>query len=187
VVDCTLAKFDTGNKMPNDVDRQWDKWIASQLARAVDVKEEYDGMFKAPDAPVVFEPREQQLKDFALLQAALRGTKGVDQQAIAMTGLEWVTTLLRKNADYGGSAWQTPALAPDMQTADAILVRMSDKIARLAQLRTRSAEVTSESFMDTMGDLGAYALLYVAYIRKQQLCEDACKCCGELGGVEKKD
>jgi hypothetical protein len=43
-----------------------------------------------------------------------------DQQRIAECGLELTALLLRKNADYGGSAWQAPLLAPGMTPREAI-------------------------------------------------------------------
>lgn len=84
-----------------------------------------------------------------------------DQRRIAEIGLEWIATLLAKNQDYGGSAWQAPALKPSLSTGDAILVRMSDKVSRIASLSTQEAQV-DESLEDTIKDLGAYALLWLA-------------------------
>lgn len=84
-----------------------------------------------------------------------------DQRRIAQVGLEFVATLLAKNADYGSSVWNAPVLKPTLDTGDAILVRMSDKVARIASLSVKDAEV-SESLEDTIKDLGAYALLWLA-------------------------
>lgn len=99
--------------------------------------------------------------DEALLQDALANGRGEDQKRIAETVCRIGATLLRKNADYGGSAWQSPVLAPSMNAGDAIRVRMSDKINRLATLSTKSAEV-SESVDDTLADLAGYCILELA-------------------------
>ncbi len=80
---------------------------------------------------------------------------------IAEVGLDWITTLLAKNADYGSSVWNPPVLKPDMAPEDAILVRMSDKIARIASLQNSDAQV-DESMEDSIKDLGAYCLLQLA-------------------------
>lgn len=93
---------------------------------------------------------------------ALGGSNGGDQQRLAETALEWIDLLLRKNSDYGSSAWQVPALAPHLDVGAAILVRMSDKVARLGKLSGSPASVSDESFEDTLTDLGAYCLLYLA-------------------------
>ena len=92
---------------------------------------------------------------------ALAGTSP-DQKRIAQVGLQWLATLLRKNADYGSSVWKSPALKPSMDSGDAILVRMSDKVSRIGVLSGRPPQVTGESFEDTINDLGSYCLLYLA-------------------------
>lgn len=84
-----------------------------------------------------------------------------DQRAIAERGLAFVAMLLRKNADYGGSVWKRPILKPSLAPGDAILVRMSDKIERLAHMAGHEAEVADESYEDTMSDLAAYAILFL--------------------------
>ncbi len=101
--------------------------------------------------------------ELANLEEALEGLHGDDQQTIAQAALGWADLLLRKNADYGSSAWQTPVLTPGLDPRTAILVRMSDKIARLnALFATDKKAQVDESVEDTMRDLGAYALLYFA-------------------------
>lgn len=92
---------------------------------------------------------------------AMNGHRGEDQKRIANHGLKWLTLLLQKNQDYGSAAWKAPVLVPDSSPRDAILVRMSDKIERLRVLYARAAEV-DESYDDTIRDLGAYCLLYLA-------------------------
>jgi hypothetical protein len=96
-----------------------------------------------------------------LINSALVGQMGPSQQRIAQVGLDWIATLIKKNTDYGDSAWTEPVLAPNLPPKQAILVRMSDKINRLKSLSQKEALV-DESYNDTMKDLGAYALLYLA-------------------------
>lgn len=97
----------------------------------------------------------------SLITEALDGQRGADQQRIASTVMEWLQTILQKNADYGGSVWSVPVLAPDLSPGDAILVRMTDKINRIATLRSKGPEV-AESLEDSIRDLGAYCLLWLA-------------------------
>jgi hypothetical protein len=96
------------------------------------------------------------------IDAALTGTCGPDQQRIAEVGVEWLLLLLAKNRDYGGSAWQVPMLAPHMSVGDAILCRMSDKLARMQRLLDGNTASVDESLEDTLRDLGAYCLLFLA-------------------------
>jgi len=98
--------------------------------------------------------REQQ----ELILNALNGGRGRQQQLIAEIGLEWISTLLRKNNDYGGSVFKSPLLAPNLSPLSAIDVRLSDKIERIQTLLTKNSEV-NESIDDTFTDLGAYCLL----------------------------
>ena len=100
-------------------------------------------------------------QDQQLVESALKGQMGPSQQRIAEVGLDWIATLIKKNTDYGDSAWTEPVLAPNLPPKQAILVRMSDKINRLKSLSQKEALV-AESYNDTMKDLGAYALLYLA-------------------------
>ena len=96
------------------------------------------------------------------IAAALIGRHGADAAAIATEGVALVDMLLRKNADYGSSAWRPPVLAPDMDWRAMILVRMSDKIARMATLQASIDPQVNESIADTMRDLAGYCLLYLA-------------------------
>jgi len=80
------------------------------------------------------------------------------QRRIAVEGLKWLATLLKKNADYGSSVWNPPALRPDMKAGDAIMVRMSDKVSRIGALSSREAEI-DESLEDSVRELGGYCLL----------------------------
>ncbi len=99
---------------------------------------------------------------------ALRGARGADQRRIAEVGMAWLETILRKNTDYGSSVWKVPLLAPAMDAGDAILVRMTDKVHRIGSLKKRPAEVVTESLDDTITDLGAYCLLYLARPKPEQ-------------------
>lgn len=83
------------------------------------------------------------------------------EKQIRTIGGQVIELLCRKHHDYGGSAWERPVLAPDMQVGDAILCRMSDKIARLQRLRLHPAKV-DESIEDTIYDLVGYGILYLA-------------------------
>lgn len=94
-----------------------------------------------------------------LLSLALEGDRGYDQQVIAEVGIAWITTILRKNKDYGSSAFESPVLNPTLSPTSAIEVRMSDKIKRIQSLLNQPAEVKDESIDDSFTDLGAYCLL----------------------------
>lgn len=97
-----------------------------------------------------------------IVQDALTGARGGDQKRIAEAGRDFIETLLRKNKDYGSSVWQRPILVPDLDIGDVILVRMGDKINRIQTLLKQPPEVADESLRDTVKDLGAYCLLWLA-------------------------
>lgn len=94
------------------------------------------------------------------IDAALK-SDDPDQRRIAEVGIEWVAMILAKNSDYSSSVWQPPVLKPDMSPGDAIYVRMSDKISRIASLQKSESQV-DESIEDSIRDLGAYCLLQLA-------------------------
>lgn len=101
--------------------------------------------------------------DWDRIGDALDGTLGAEQQRLAEQVTAWGALLLRKNADYGSAVYQAPVFAPHLSPGEAILVRMSDKVARLGSLlKGGKAPEVSESFDDTLRDLGSYALLYLA-------------------------
>jgi len=83
-----------------------------------------------------------------------------NQKAIAAKLIEVGDLLLKKNADYGNSVFHTPVLTPDMQAGDAILVRMSDKISRLSNLRNNESQI-DEAIEDTVKDLIGYGVLWL--------------------------
>lgn len=95
----------------------------------------------------------------ALLELALNGSRGKQQRIIAEEGLAILELLLRKNHDYGSSVFKPPVLAPELSELSAIDVRMSDKIARINNLKTCASEVKSESIDETYKDLAGYVIL----------------------------
>jgi len=99
--------------------------------------------------------------DFDRIRSAAAGQHGDTQRQLAVTGLEVISTLLKKNSDYGGSAWQVPLLAPRLTAREAIQCRMSDKVQRLANLLTGEKAQVEESIEDTMRDLAGYSILWL--------------------------
>jgi hypothetical protein len=100
-----------------------------------------------------------------IVHDALEGKRGEHQQLIAEVGAAWITTLLQKNNDYGSSVFKEPVLCSGLPTTSAIDVRMSDKIARIQNLKTAKQEVVSESIQDTYNDLGSYCLLRAVAVK----------------------
>jgi len=97
------------------------------------------------------------------IEEALQGIHGPDQACIAQAGIRVVDTLLRKNTDYGSSAWTQPLLAPDLTPEQGMRTRMSDKVSRLNGLLGGKHAQVEESVTDTFLDLAGYSILYVAY------------------------
>lgn len=93
------------------------------------------------------------------LRSALNGLRGEDQKRIADVGVKIIDTLLRKNHDYGNSAWTVPILAPGVDIRTAIFCRMSDKVQRISQLQKLDKSEVAESLADTVCDLAGYAIL----------------------------
>lgn len=106
--------------------------------------------------------KHEQTDERLRIDGALEGLYGVDQQRIAEVGIGWLDLMLRKNADYGSAVWEVPVLAPTTDAKTAILVRMSDKVSRIRNLLNAEQQVKGESLEDTLRDLGAYCLLYLA-------------------------
>lgn len=109
--------------------------------------------------------------DQILVGDSLSGSRGEDQKIIAEVGLAIVAELLRKNADYGGSAWEDPCLLPVANAFAGMQVRMSDKIARLKTLLSGEKAQVSESVVDTFRDLAGYAILWVGLAVQRGLVE----------------
>lgn len=76
--------------------------------------------------------------------------------------------LISKNRNYGNSAFRSPALLPDLPAEKAIFVRMSDKVARLAQLTSGEKDRVGESIEDTLLDLAGYCVLAVIAMEKEK-------------------
>lgn len=72
--------------------------------------------------------------------------------------------LIAKHEDYGRTGVKPPELAPHISAPDGLLVRASDKLARLRTLQSRDyTPKIAESIEDTAFDLIGYAaLLYLA-------------------------
>lgn len=105
-------------------------------------------------------------EDLALIRDAFHGRLGDDLQVISGVGLSLVATLLRKNQDYGNSAFEVPMLAPGMTALQGIQCRMSDKVKRLMRLLAGNEAQVAESAADSILDLGGYCLLWVALAEK---------------------
>lgn len=92
-----------------------------------------------------------------------------EQKLIAETVLDIGNLLLKKNADYGNSALQPPLLLPSLPAEKALLVRLSDKLARLANLMDNedSAQV-EESIDDTLMDMAGYVTLILVERKRAQ-------------------
>lgn len=73
------------------------------------------------------------------------------------------STLLKKQADYGDSAFNRPFLNPNATAEDAILTRLSDKFYRLHNIiKQGSAQVADETVEDTIQDIAGYCVLFLA-------------------------
>ena len=146
-------------------------WYSYDFSRSHDSEYSLDWILENfPEAKEVFPPPEHDQKKVSdmtgveLIRQALNGERGDDQQKIATAGMQIVELLLRKNRDYGGSAWKRPVLAPSLEPRTAMLCRMSDKIERIQSLLEKGGnEVKDESLNDTFRDLCGYLMLYVAF------------------------
>lgn len=85
------------------------------------------------------------------------------QQQIAHYCDHLKQVLQAKNCDYGDSAFQSPILYPSLDSTSAILVRMSDKIQRIAKLFSSNEvpQVRNESLNDSILDLAGYCILFL--------------------------
>jgi hypothetical protein len=82
---------------------------------------------------------------------------------------ENIETMRMKNADYANSddAFANFTLCERMglaSTEQGILIRMTDKMQRIANLLNRDAQVTDESILDTLSDLANYANILRVYL-----------------------
>ena len=93
------------------------------------------------------------------MRAFLAGLRGRDQQDIAQAGVDLITKVLQKNADYGSSVFESPVLAPHVSPQDALRTRQSDKAKRIIQLAKQDPEVAGESLNDSLDDFAGYNIL----------------------------
>lgn len=113
------------------------------------------------EAVEVWASNEPPLDALYRIRAAISGDGHGDAHKLATIGIDVIDMLLRKNHDYGCSAWRAPVLAPGMTPRQAIQCRMSDKISRLNTLLSGDAAQVTESIEDTMKDLAGYAILWL--------------------------
>lgn len=112
-------------------------------------------------------------EDLVLVREAFHGQRGADMHLIASVGLSIVATLLRKNTDYGNSAFDEPELAPGVTALQGIQCRMSDKVKRLRRLLAGSEAKVAESAGDSMLDLAGYSILWVALSERLSSVKEA--------------
>lgn len=93
--------------------------------------------------------------------------------AIEETFKQGLAILKVKNTDYAAETdpWKNFRFAEivGVGVERAILVRISDKLARIANLVGKEAQVKDESIMDTLVDLANYAAILKVYLENQQL------------------
>lgn len=127
-----------------------------------------DSVSIASDAVLVGHGRWLSVRCFTLIRrAADTVTATTDQQLIAAKFDQLKELCLRKNADYGSNFAAIPCLAPGVKASDAVLVRMSDKIARLQSLLAGKSVQVDESIADTVSDLSVYGILYLIAREKE--------------------
>ena len=77
--------------------------------------------------------------------------------------------LVRKNADYGDSFRNPCVFIPDVSIEDALLIRMSDKVTRIANLRLMgSTQSANESLLDSYRDLAGYCILMIILLQESE-------------------
>lgn len=93
--------------------------------------------------------------------------------AIEETFKQGVEILRIKNNDYAAETdpWKNFRFAEIVGVGieRAILVRISDKLARISNLIGKEAQVKDESIIDTLVDLSNYAAILKVYLENQQL------------------
>ena len=80
----------------------------------------------------------------------------------------------RKNSDYAGpaDAFQNFKLIEALGAASAeqgFVVRMSDKLQRIANLIHRENRVADEKITDTLQDLAVYSILFLIYLKQKDI------------------
>ena len=78
---------------------------------------------------------------------------------------KWFETYKDKNSDYGDSF--NKLLSPDEIGPVSFVTRAADKMERLKTLSKQPAKVKSESFEDTVKDLGNYCVMYLMWVESQ--------------------
>lgn len=68
--------------------------------------------------------------------------------------------LIAKNADYGSAVSEPNIFDSSANPLAGIEVRMSDKIRRLQNLKSKTGAIQSETVVDTMRDLAGYCILW---------------------------
>lgn len=139
-----------------------DPWVEPKPVAIVEEIVQGDGPTEADDSPLPLAADVLTSLNARLVFEAADGQRGDDQQRLAQAVLNLGATLLRKNYDYGSSAWKRPLLESSLPPATAIRVRMSDKIERIISLANKSPEVAAESMDDTLQDLVGYWILLQA-------------------------
>jgi hypothetical protein len=78
----------------------------------------------------------------------------------------------KKNSDYAGDAdaFQNFKLIEALgaaSTEQGFVVRMSDKLQRIANLISRENQVADEKIEDTLLDLSIYSILFLTYLKSK--------------------
>lgn len=86
-----------------------------------------------------------------------------DFETFVKTTLDNVAAIIvAKNKDYGNAAERHPVLCPNVSPYTALKVRLSDKIARLAN----DSEKTFETEVDTIIDIVGYCVLLLQNLKE---------------------
>jgi hypothetical protein len=96
-------------------------------------------------------------------------TKSEFQAHMALTFHECQEISARKNADYAGDSdpfanFRIVEHIGLCSVEKGIVVRMTDKLARISNLLERDAQVLDESVSDTLSDIINYAAILKAYL-----------------------
>ena len=92
-------------------------------------------------------------------------------ESIEKTYKDGLEIIKKKNHDYAGEAdpWANFRFAEMVRVSvpKAILVRMSDKLARISNLIDKEAKVEDEKIEDTLLDLINYTAILKAYLENE--------------------
>lgn len=86
---------------------------------------------------------------------------------------EMVELTKRKNSDYANAqdAFLNFRLIESLgaaSTEQGFIVRMSDKLQRIANLISRDNQVKDETIEDTLKDLSVYSILFLLYLKSKR-------------------